>query len=347
MSARVSVQEFAIRENYIVDTCWGGRVNTDFANTIAELEELRDDTCDNAVTLADRLLFDANDLPEPEKSLCFSAIECVQTSTNDILGGLVNEGFIDQSSIDEALEGGSVDDIYTSDGEVAFELCFGKNETQIQTTLDECEAAVSAAGACDPPEFTWTKTPECGADLSQGMLPECPAELAPYYQDFGPDYPDADALFGYATATAVIRATGWIPCPKDRTVADASGIVMLLKNIFQIIQITLEQLRDMFPKDLPYVAFAIIAGIPPILVQAMDIMLDSAGMHDGLITGAEIEASYENTKQLLAGSAAIYDEVVCRCVDDVPRRKCWSTILVAVECLCCEHLSQPCLLFIR
>jgi hypothetical protein len=44
-----------------------------------------------------------------------------------------------------------------------------------------------------------------------------------------------------------------------------------------------------------------------------------ADLHDGLIDAAEIEAIYENTRQMLDGSASIYDEVVCRC-SETPRR---------------------------
>lgn len=36
--------------------------------------------------------------------------------------------------------------------------------------------------------------------------------------------------------------------------------------------------------------------------------------------GAEIEALYENTRQLLNASAAIYDEVACRCIPDLETR---------------------------
>jgi hypothetical protein len=44
-------------------------------------------------------------------------------------------------------------------------------------------------------------------------------------------------------------------------------------------------------------------------------------------TAAEIEALYENNKQLLRASAAIYDEVVCRCVDDFSRPRSKSQLL--------------------
>jgi hypothetical protein len=49
---------------------------------------------------------------------------------------------------------------------------------------------------------------------------------------------------------------------------------------------------------------------------AFGTILEQADLHEGLIDAAEIEAIYDNTRQLLDGSAAIYDEVVCRCVEE-------------------------------
>ena len=43
-------------------------------------------------------------------------------------------------------------------------------------------------------------------------------------------------------------------------------------------------------------------------------------MHDGIVNSAEIEALYENSRQMLDGSAAIYDEVVCRCAESYTLR---------------------------
>jgi hypothetical protein len=55
---------------------------------------------------------------------------------------------------------------------------------------------------------------------------------------------------------------------------------------------------------------------PPTYFPLLDTQAD---LHDGLIDAAEIEAIYENTRQMLDGSASIYDEVVCRC-SEKPRR---------------------------
>lgn len=68
-------------------------------------------------------------------------------------------------------------------------------------------------------------------------------------------------------------------------------------------------------------SFVVANLIPKIIVQSFDIVLAQADYHDGLVQGAEIEALYENTRQLLNASAAIYDEVVCRCVPDFQDRK--------------------------
>jgi hypothetical protein len=60
--------------------------------------------------------------------------------------------------------------------------------------------------------------------------------------------------------------------------------------------------------------------IPEVIVLAFEIVLEQADYHDALIDGAEIEALYENTHQMLNASADIYDEVVCRCIDDLESR---------------------------
>ena len=56
------------------------------------------------------------------------------------------------------------------------------------------------------------------------------------------------------------------------------------------------------------------------LPKAFETVLAQADYQDGLIDAAEIEAWYENTRQLYKSSAAIYDEVVCRCAEDIDTR---------------------------
>jgi hypothetical protein len=73
-------------------------------------------------------------------------------------------------------------------------------------------------------------------------------------------------------------------------------------------------------EDYPYVLFVFAVLIPEVIVLAFEIVLEQADYHDALIDGAEIEALYENTRQMLNASAAIYDEVVCRCIDDLESR---------------------------
>ena len=55
-------------------------------------------------------------------------------------------------------------------------------------------------------------------------------------------------------------------------------------------------------------------------ILVVETMLEMWSMHDGIVNSAEIEALYENSRQMLDGSAAIYDEVVCRCAESYTLR---------------------------
>jgi hypothetical protein len=307
-------QEFRIRENFVVDSCWGGRRSSDF-NNITELKDLRDAICNDAEGLVDRLLFNVNDTADP--GACRAAVNCIKEGQENVMNQLIEDGLINEEKLGSALEGESMDGIYSDTGSVAFEVCFEKNASQIQETRDECLSRSTATSQCPIPTYTnRTEAPGCGYTPAQGALPVCPALYAKMFDDFGPGYPTDEA--GYVVATASIKSL-FIPCPLDRTSADAVGFILFLRSIFQYVVIATGQLKDALPNDFPYIPFVLLNFIPKIIVQSFDIVLKQASYHDGLIQAAEIEALYENNKQLLRASAAIYDEVVCRCVDDFSR----------------------------
>jgi hypothetical protein len=309
--------EIDIRENYIIESCWGGSYNASEFNTITDLTDLRDGVCAEAEGLADRFFFDIADTSDPSK--CREAVNCIEAKTDGILDDLKNSGFIDAADLDSALQDQDTSEIYGDTGVVTFEVCFGKNASEISDTLDDCESS-DGSSACTPPTYDFNGQPGCGVDGMEGAVPTCPAGLAPQFQDFGPDYPlYADSQIGYSAATATLRPL-FIPCEDDRTAADAVGVILFLKPIFVAIQIALEALRDSFPQDWIYTIFVFTALIPAVIVLALEIVLEQADYHDGLLQGAEIEALYENTRQLLNATAAIYDEVVCRCIDDLESR---------------------------
>jgi hypothetical protein len=308
--------EIDIRENYIVESCWGGSYNSSDFNTVEDLTDFRDGICTDTEGLADRFFFTIADTANP--TLCREAVDCIEDKTDGILDDLKDSGFMDAGDIDSALQDQDTSEIYGDTGVVTFAICFEKSESEISETLENCESSVSST--CSTPEFDFDGHPACGVDGMEGSLPTCPFELAPQFQDFGPGYPEyTEGMFGYSAATATLRPL-FIPCEADRTSADAVGVILFLKPIFVAIQIALEALRDSFPQDWIYTIFVFTALIPAVIVLALEIVLEQADFHDALIQGAEIEALFENTRQMLNASAAIYDEVVCRCIDDLESR---------------------------
>jgi hypothetical protein len=308
--------EIDIREKHIVETCWGGSYDDSDYQSITNLTTFRDTVCHNTEGLADRFFFHIDNTSDPD--LCREAVDCIETKTNDILNGLKNSGFLDGDDLDSALQDQDTSKIYGDTGDVTFKVCFDRNPSNISDTLLNCQAS-SEGNDCTPPTYEFDGHPECGIDGMEGRLPTCPSGLAPQFQDFGPVYPNSATESGYAAATKSIRSD-YIPCELDRTAADDVGVILFLKPIFEAILIGLTAAKDSFPQDYPYVLFVFAVLIPEVIVLAFEIVLEQADYHDALIDGAEIEALYENTRQMLNASAAIYDEVVCRCIDDLESR---------------------------
>lgn len=71
-----------------------------------------------------------------------------------------------------------------------------------------------------------------------------------WFEDFGPAYPTTES--GYVVATASIVNT-FIQCgTDDRTSADAYGIILFLKPIFEAIEITTKTIKRALPEDFQY-----------------------------------------------------------------------------------------------
>lgn len=75
------------------------------------------------------------------------------------------------------------------------------------------------------------------------------------------------------------------------------------------------------PADWPYAFRVILRAIPAIIDLSFSTVLRTAWYQNSRVNGAELEAAYENTRQLLDGSAATYDQVVCRCAEGNKRRQ--------------------------
>jgi hypothetical protein len=181
-----------MRENFIVDTCWGGRKDASRANSIDDLAGSRTAICGQADGYVDRLNFDIADLDttvaDGASAACRDAVNCIESATTDILNLLKStDGFLDADALDEALEGEDMDDIYSDTGDVGFESCFEKSLDDIEETRDECTNTTGSDADCAVPQYaSRSGPPECGDFNSQGSLPICPTGIVGMFEDFGP-----------------------------------------------------------------------------------------------------------------------------------------------------------------
>jgi hypothetical protein len=257
---RDAAEEIRLRENFIVDSCWGGRKDLSKKRSVDDLKEARDQSCAGADDLVDRLLFNHTKTADP--TACKETIDCMKDGKNQIFQSLVDEGLIEQDRLNDALGGNSTDDLYVYDGDLAFEVCFGRNATEIQKLRDECKEELGSGASCDPPSFPQRGGPPlCGIydatiPYSTSALPMCPTSIAGKFASFNPEYPifvqDGTGDYGYTIATASIRNT-FITCNNDRTSADAYGIILFLRPFIKAVEIFLDQTSDSLPDDLPYI----------------------------------------------------------------------------------------------
>ena len=142
-------------------------------------------------------------------------------------------------------------------------------------------------------------------------MPHCPANFSDYFKSFEPGYP-----FGqpYETLTGWAIQNGF----DARTTAGATNI--LIKGFLSLAKIVPDAIQDGLPSSFIYSFKVIASRALSLAIIGFDVSLEFGALHDGLVESAEIEATYENTLQMLDGSAAIYDEVVCRCKEDYTLR---------------------------
>ncbi|KAL3913879.1 MAG: hypothetical protein SGILL_006319, partial [Bacillariaceae sp.] len=224
----------------------------------------------------------------------------------------------------EALdESGEVNAADVVDDQFLYTLCFNETLEDLQTlatgTCSDEDPEEGSASGCSPYSID-NGAGFCGAG-DNPTEPVCPERISGYFASFDPAYPDLGANFQYAVATAAIRPLYLCPIgdttydTTDRTSADFVGLTLVVNSVLKGVVIIAEVLKDSLPHWEVYIfkifPYMIAAGVQFLVEKAYDL----AGYHDGLVDGAEVEAIYENTLQLLDGSAAIYDEVVCRCVE--------------------------------
>jgi hypothetical protein len=284
------------------------------ALTVVDSEVLEDYLCGAENTDCEG---DANCTCYENADLCISIAACVRSQFDTLFGdGITIPGYGSLDPVTYKFSEWFGDDEELLSDEAVYDLCWNVDLEELRETNDTvCNEGL--AGACS--SYSWTSgNGECRSE------PFCPTAIAGQFADFGPAYPTSENEI-YSVLIASIEGTFMCNHPAkdgvttyfDRTSADAYGIVAILKAVFQSMLVPAEIIKDSLPdewyyswKVAPYVALSIV-------INSLDTVLNQADYHDSLIDGAEIEAIYENTRQLLDGSAAIYDEVVCRCVENM------------------------------
>jgi hypothetical protein len=122
----------------------------------------------------------------------------------------------------------------------------------------------------------------------------------------------------------------WSGCPRDRTSANVvgqlvddllieAGVLLALGLICAVIPYDIDFCFLTACVDFPHpgkVVCAVAQGVAQALVQSFVVLKERADFQDALVDGAEIEAAYEHTGNLLHKQCATFDQAVCRCVED-------------------------------
>ena len=123
----------------------------------------------------------------------------------------------------------------------------------------------------------------------------------------------------------------WSGNVEDRTNAAPVGVLLILKEAGAQASIISEALSDLLPDDRINICFFSICFPLPNPIKAIlevvvtllknlklivDALYEQAEYVDGIVDGAEIEAGYELSVDLLQKDCAIYGQVVCRCASN-------------------------------
>lgn len=132
----------------------------------------------------------------------------------------------------------------------------------------------------------------------------------------------------YRDATASINGNYWNGCERDRTDADPVGELLVETVIYALLVLTTDGICDAIEDDfeIPVVCqdlpnpFKVGCEIAKAVTKGILLGLETAAaqieFQDGLVDGAEVEAAYEHTKNLLDKQCAIFDQSVCRCIEE-------------------------------
>lgn len=206
-----------------------------------------------------------------------------------------------------------------------------------------------------------TQITDCAAP-SEDDCPHTPC-VAEYlftdtYFEFQPGY---GGSAGYTLGTAVLKnpvtilagvngavigaATGldtsngdevfWTGVDADRTDTGNIGFLLVLAWTQATAEIVNEELCEVAPDDIevplvcvdvpnPFkIACEVVEAILKVTGLVISTLVEQAEFQDSVVDGAEVEASYEMTRNLLQKQCAIFDQAVCRCQDDVNPAGTW------------------------
>jgi hypothetical protein len=135
------------------------------------------------------------------------------------------------------------------------------------------------------------------------------------------------AIIDLVTQDAIDLDSGlWSGLPEDRTSTSNVGFLLIIIWAQSIAEIVSETISDAIPddieiplicQDLPNPLKITAEWGPEFAIKLAGFALDqikrAADFQDGLVDGAEVEAAYEHSRNLLEKSCAVYDASVCRC----------------------------------
>lgn len=175
-----------------------------------------------------------------------------------------------------------------------------------------------------------TTLEECADDLMCSMGQE-PAICLPFPNDdsdlFGPFEPAYPSGGSYSAAVASIKGGKWSGNAEDRTNADPYAINLIASAAATIADDLADVGCGAIDDDIDICIFfvnievpnpfriicEIANGILSVVALAFATITAQMDYQDALVDGAEIEAAFENSNNILNKQCAIYDAVECRC----------------------------------
>jgi hypothetical protein len=160
-------------------------------------------------------------------------------------------------------------------------------------------------------------------------LPCVKTYLEDSYEEYSPGYGGSGGYKGFTTSLSVTEL--WSGEPEDRTDTDEAALVVILLAAQNFAKDISEAACDAVPDDIDICVLCAIFEIPhpgKVVCEVLDGVLSASqvtfdtlsaqlAFQDGLVDAAEIEAAYEHTRNLLDKSCAIFDQAVCRCVQNI------------------------------